>query len=321
MPFARTVLGDIAVQNLGSTNAHEHLAIRNGLITLQHPDYRLDDPQRAIEEVADFREAGGRTIVDTAPCGIGRDVETLLAVARATGVHVIASTGFHKDNYYLDSHWRFHYSVEEIATLWQAEVEEGIEVSGYEGPLVKRSAAKAGLIKVASDYQNISKQSRKAFEAAGLTHARTGAPVLTHTEVGTMILEQIRLLEDNGVAPQHVIISHADRNPDWFVHRDAAQTGAHLEYDCPGRVKYFPESTIVELLRKMFELGLGSQLLLGGDNARRSYWKAYGGGPGMAYIWRTFVPRLLREGFSEAEIRRVLVANAACAFQFAGART
>jgi phosphotriesterase-related protein len=320
MPFARTVLGDVDMESLGPTNAHEHLAICNGLIALQHPDYRLDDPQRAIEEITDFHEAGGRTVVDTAPCGIGRDPETLLAVARATGVHVIATTGFHKDSYYLDSHWRFHYSAEEIASLWQAEIEQGLELSAYEGPLIKRSTAKAGLIKVASDYQNISKHARKAFEAAGLAHSRTGAPVLTHTEVGTMMLEQVHLLDSFGVASNRVIISHADRNPDWFVHRDVAQTGAHLEYDCPGRVKYFPESTLVDLLRKMFDLGFGSQLLLGGDNARRSYWKAYGGGPGIAYILRAFVPRLLREGFSDAQIHQMLVSNAASAFRFSGVK-
>jgi predicted metal-dependent phosphotriesterase family hydrolase len=63
VPFARTVLGDIDVIDLGRTNAHEHLAIRDGLITVQHPDYRLDDPQRAIEEVRDFQEAGGQAII------------------------------------------------------------------------------------------------------------------------------------------------------------------------------------------------------------------------------------------------------------------
>jgi phosphotriesterase-related protein len=316
VPFARTVAGDIDVKDLGRTNAHEHLAIKGGLITVQHPEYRLDDTGRAIEEVQDYCNAGGRTLIDTAPCGIGRDPDTLVAISRATGAHVIASTGFHKDSYYLDSHWRFHYSAEEIATLWQAEIEVGLELSGYEGPLVKRSPARAGLIKVASDYQTISKHAQKAFEAAGLTHQATGAPVLTHSEAGTMMLDQVRLLESYGVSPRHILISHADRNPDWFIHRDVAETGARVEYDCPGRVKYFPESTVVALMRKMFDLGLGSHLLLGGDNARRSYWKAYGGGPGISYILRTFVPRLLREGFSQAQVDQILVANAASTFQF-----
>jgi predicted metal-dependent phosphotriesterase family hydrolase len=316
MSFARTVLGDVDVSTLGRTNAHEHLAISSGLITVQHPDYRLDDPERGVIEAQDFHDAGGQTIVDTTPCGAGRDAKALVAISRATGVHVIASTGFHKEGYYLDSHWRFHYSAEEIAGLWRDEIEHGVELSAYEGPHIKRSTAQAGVVKVAADYQHISKHARKAFEAAGQVHRVTGVPVLTHSEAGTVMLEQVRLLESHGIAPQHVVISHADRNPDWFVHRDVAQSGAYLEYDCPGRVKYFPESTIVALIRKMFDLGLEKHLLFGGDNARRSYWKAYGGGPGIAYILRSFVPRLLREGFTQAQIDQVLIANPSSAFQF-----
>jgi 5-phospho-D-xylono-1,4-lactonase len=219
MAFARTVLGDVDVFQLGVTNAHEHLAITCGLITMQHPDYRLNDTNLAIEEIRDFIDAGGSTIVEATPCGVGRDPGALIAISKNTGIHVIGATGVHKDSYYLDSHWRFRYSVEEIARLWQDEVETGMENSGYEGPIVSRSTARAGIVKVGSDYQNISAATRKAFEAAALVHLKTGVPILTHSELGTMMLEQIELLVSLGVSPSHVIISHGDRNPDYFLHR------------------------------------------------------------------------------------------------------
>jgi predicted metal-dependent phosphotriesterase family hydrolase len=317
MPFARTVLGDVDTNQLGVTNAHEHLAIGGGLITVQHPDYRLNDQEKAIREINDFVDSGGSTIVDCTPCGIGREPNTLINISRSTGAHVIAASGVHKESYYLDTHWRFRYSVEEIAELWQAEVEVGMELSAYEGPIINRSSACAGIVKVGSDYQNIASATRKAFEAAAFVHMRTGVPILTHSELGTMMLEQVELLQSFGVKPKHVIISHGDRNPDWFVHRDVAQTGAFIEYDCPGRVKYFPESTIVELMRKMFEISLGDHILLGGDNARRSYWKSYGGGPGVAYLLRSFLPRLKRQGFTDAQVDQVMKTNAANAFGFA----
>jgi phosphotriesterase-related protein len=66
----------------------------------------------------------------------------------------------------------------------------------------------------------------------------------------------------------------------------------------------------------MFEAGLGGHILLGGDNARRSYWKAYGGGPGMAYTLERFVPRLRAEGFTQNEIDEILIRNPAKAFAF-----
>ena len=48
MAFVRTVLGDVEASTSAITNAHEHLAITGGLILVQHPDYRLDDTERAI---------------------------------------------------------------------------------------------------------------------------------------------------------------------------------------------------------------------------------------------------------------------------------
>jgi 5-phospho-D-xylono-1,4-lactonase len=317
MAKVRTVLGDVDASTLGTTNAHEHVMIRSGLILVREPDFRLDCADKGIEELRDFRRFGGSTVVDTAPIGIGRDPDSLRLISRETGVQIVAATGFHKTKYYLDSHWRFYYSVEEIARLFVEEIELGMDQNGYEGPLVKRSEAKAGVIKVASDYQVINRATNVAIEAAAIAHLATGAPVLTHTELGTLGMQQIRLLKSHGVLPQHVILSHMDRNPDLYVHRDLALTGVFLEYDGPGRVKYFPESTLIALMRGMFEANLGDHILLGGDMARRSYWKAYGGGPGIAYTLEHFVPRLRNEGFSGEDIHQMLVANPARAFGFA----
>lgn len=316
MAKVRTVLGDIAPSDLGVTNAHEHLLTRSGLILKREPDFRLDSVEHAISEVQDFQKFGGQSLVDTAPIAIGRDPDGLIAISRATKAHIIACTGFHKSDYYLDSHWRFHYPAEKIASLLAEEIEQGMDRWSYDGPFVERSSARAGVIKVATGYQNINPEARVVFEAAAIAHRFTGAPILTHTEMGTVALEQVKLLDSWGVKPTSLVLSHVDRNPDWAVHRDVAQTGAFMEYDGAGRVKYFPESTLVELIRKMFDASLGDRILLGGDTARRSYWKAYGGGPGLAYLLEHFVPRLRREGFGNDEIDQMLVANPARAFAF-----
>ena len=314
--FVRTVAGDIDPEELGVTNAHEHIFIRNGLILVQEPDFRLDSEEAAVSELADYARFGGRAVVDTAPLAIGRDPDALLRVSASSGVHIIAATGFHKSKYYLDTHWRFHLSVDEIAALLASEIQEGMDVYGFESPQRQRSTARAGVIKVASDYQKISASSRTAIEAAAIAHGLTGAPILTHTELGTMALEQLDLLEKGGVSSRHVVLSHVDRNPDLGLHRELARRGAYLEYDGPGRIKYFPESTLLELIRGMFAAGLDSQILIGGDTARRSYWKAYGGGPGIAYTQEYFVPRMRREGFDERGIHTIFVTNPSVAFQF-----
>lgn len=316
MSFVRTVLGDIDPASLGATNAHEHLFIKDGLILVREADFRLDSVDKAIFEVNDFKSFGGRAIIDTSPLSIGRSPEGLIAVSRETGVAVVAATGFHKPHYYLDSHWRFRTSVEDTARLFAEEVQQGMDEFSFEGPVRQRSAAKAGVIKAAADYQKFTPAVLATFEAVALAHLQTGAPVLTHTEMGTLGMEQVAHLHKAGVEPRHVVLSHVDRNPDWRLHRDMAQTGAFLEYDGPGRVKYLPEGEIIDLILRMFDMGLGGQILLGGDTARRSYWKANGGGPGMAYIMECFIPRLRREGFREDQIDMLLVRNPARAFAF-----
>ena len=316
MPSVRTVTGDVEASTLGITDSHDHVMIRNGLILIREPDFRLDNVEKSMQELRDFRSFGGRTMVDAAPIGVGRDPDSLRLISVETGVQIIAATGFHKTVYYLDSHWRFHYSVEEIGKLFIDEILLGMDQNGYDGPLVKRSLAKAGVIKIASDYQVIDRATCVAIEAAAIAHRATGAPILTHTEMGTMGLEQLRLLEAHGVPPETVILSHMDRNPDLFLHSEIARTGAFLEYDGPGRVKYYPESTLIGLIRGMFEAGVGGQILLGGDVARRSYWKSYGGGPGLAYCLEHFLPRLRREGLSAAEIDQIMIDNPARAFSF-----
>ena len=86
------------------------------------------------------------------------------------------------------------------------------------------------------------------------------------------------------------------------MHEQWAKRGAFLQYDTPGRIKYQPEHLVIDLMRRMFDAGLGQNILLGGDMARRSYWKAYGGGPGFDYLLTTFTQRLTDEGFTKHEL-------------------
>ena len=101
-----------------------------------------------------------------------------------------------------------------------------------------------------------------------------------------------------------MVLIHVDCNPDLRVHIRLAERGAFLQYDTPGRTKYQPEGTTIELMRRLFDAGYGKNLLLG-DRARRSYWKAYGGGPGLDYLLTSFTRRLLEECFSEEEVRSI----------------
>lgn len=311
MATVETTLGTVPVAQLGRVNAHDHVILEGGVTTVNEPDFRLDNVDKAVEELERWRTVGGGAVVDTQPFGCGRNADKLIRVSEATKTPIIVSTGFQHRKFYLPDHWQYRYDEAVIYELLLAEVVEGVDGNGYDGPVLRRLPVKAGAIKVAGDYNYVNDNMQRLIRAVGRVHRETGAPVFAHTEQGTASEELLDLLEAAGVAPSRVMLSHIDRNPDFYLHRRLAQRGAYLQYDTPSRTKYQPEYLVVDLMRRLFDAGLGEQILLGGDMARRSYWKAYGGGPGFDYLLRIFTPRLREEGFTDAEIEQIWVRNPA----------
>jgi phosphotriesterase-related protein len=158
---------------------------------------------------------------------------------------------------------------------------------------------------VAGLYNVVDPNMKKLIRVVGRVHQRTGTPVFAHTERGFEPFELIDLLTAAGVPPQCISICHMDRNPDFYLHKKIAARGVFLQYDTPSRFKYQPECRVVELMRQMIDAGFGDRLMLGGDFARRSYLKSYGGGPGYDYLLTWFTPRLREEGFSQAELHTI----------------
>jgi phosphotriesterase-related protein len=264
-------------------------------------------------------KAGGKAAVELTCLGVGRNARKMQEVARKTGFHIIASTGFHRPQFYIDSHWRFFYEVDQIARIFIEEIQHGMDQNQYGGPVIDRTEARAGVIKIATGYFVMKPEDERVIHAAAIAQVETGIPIFTHTEEGTLGLEQVQMLVSCGVDPAHITVGHYDRNPDFWLHHELAATGCFLQYDTPSRRKYFPESTFVELLRKMVDAGHGKQILWGGDLARQSYQRAYGGAPGLQYILDSFIPRLRSEGFSEEVVADIFVNNPARALSFESA--
>ena len=130
--------------------------------------------------------------------------------------------------------------------------------------------------------------------------------------MGRAIVEHLGGL---GVPAGSVILAHLDRNPDAGEHAETAAAGAWLQLDGPGRTKYWPDSTILELIAGLAGRGHAGRLLLGGDTGRSTMLRAYGGGPGMDYLFARFRPRLERELGADLG-RQIFVENPARAFAF-----
>ena len=290
-----TVLGPVPASKLGVTDAHDHLFLRSPAL----PGQDFDDVDKAVEEVTG---AGLETIVEVTPIGLGRNPAGMREVSERTGVHIIAATGYHRDAHYPDGHWVRTATVEHLADRILADLRDGME----------GDAARAGLIKAGASYQHVSADEERRLIAAAMGSKAMGAAILVHTEIGTCGHEIVDLLLRQGVAPDRIILAHLDRNPDLELHREIAERGVWLEYDTPGRIKYRPDSQLLDLI----EAGRQDRMLLGLDLGQRDYFRAYGGGPGLGYLVSVFVPRL-RKRVGERVVQQILVDNPARAFAMA----
>ena len=106
------------------------------------------------------------------PPNVGRDVKRMVAIAEQLKgkLNIIMATGFHKAAFYdKGSSWLAQVPVNEIVPMLVAEIEEGMDLYNYSGPVVKRGKAKAGIIKAGTGYAAIDRLELKALEAVAIT--------------------------------------------------------------------------------------------------------------------------------------------------------
>jgi predicted metal-dependent phosphotriesterase family hydrolase len=302
MAFVRTVAGDIPAEDLGITYSHEHLLWRPPApFSEADPDLRFDSTKAAIAEVGHFRQAGGGAIVEMSTPEVGRSPQGLRHISKSTGVHIVAATGHHKAKF--SAGVVQGQSEMEIAQVMIGEIQEGMD----------GTPVRAGVIKIASSAERITDSEAKVIRAAGAAHRATGAPVSTHTEMGSQALEQVQQLRMAGVPPERMLIGHLDHRLDRDYHLAIARTGVRLGYDQIGKEKYAPDSERIELIMALLAAGYGEQIMLSGDQARKSNWPSYGFGcgPGLTYILWAFVPMMLRAGISHDQVEGMLARNPA----------
>ena len=302
MPFVRTVMSDIDPGELGPTYCHEHLLTSPGRgVTQGSDDLVLDDPAKAARELADFGAAGGAGLVEATAPEFGRDPVGLRALSQQTGLHIIATTG-----HVAEAYWRGvldldHVSDDEMTENFVRELVEGVGATGV----------RAGIIKAGSSLNQITPTERRVLRPAAAAQRATGASITTHTTAGTQAMDQVAVLEAAGANLARVCIGHVDRRLVWDEHLELVRTGVYLGYDQISKDKYEPDHRRAEFIARLCEAGFGDRICLSGDLARRSYLRAWGGGPGYAYILEGFMALLATVGLDAHERRRLLVENPA----------
>lgn len=319
MAGIRTVLGDIPPSELGVCDFHEHLIRSSGPELAINPWYTMDSIPAATAELEDWVRAGGRSLVCMDPIGCGRDVPKMLQIAEAFRgkAHLVMITGFHKGSLYDNrGHWSRICPQKDVVDMIVKEVTEGMDIYSYAGPIVERCSAKAGLIKAGTSLRHISAFEVNLLTIAARAQAECGAPISTHTDMGTMGPETAQILKDQGADLTKCVICHTNKIIDPYYHKKMLDTGINLAFEGPDRYEWGTDLQIAENILKLVEMGYEDQILLSMDAGRSTFQKYYMEeegkiAHGFAYLLTDFVPLLLQIGVSQQAVDKMLIHNAA----------
>ena len=280
------------------TYSHEHTIIDlSG--PKKDPDCRVDDFGRVVEEYRGLWERGVRTVVDVTNRGMGRNVPYVGKVAAASGLKILSSTGYYKEPFLPEEVYRLE--EKELAKILKDELLTGIGGTSVKASVIGEIGTGKGAIQPVEE---------KVFRAASRAHAETGAPIVTHTTLGSLGLEQISIFKSMGVDLSRVVLSHIDLSGDLDYMKRLLDAGVNIAFDTIGKIKYQPDTLRAQWLSRLCREGYSSQIVMSMDITRKSHYKA-NGGPGYAYLLDTFVPALQKRGVDGRCLKAMLCDNPA----------
>lgn len=288
-----TVTGPIPPSELGRVLPHEHLRV--GDDSQYSPDVEL-----LSQELRIGAAAGVGTMVELSNVSLKRNVSLWRRVSIASGVRVVASTGFYRDPY-LDVEWFDRNPVEHLADTMINDIEEGIDGTGI----------RAGIIgEIGADRWYISATEERSFRAAARAQRATGVPISTHATRWPVGRAQLDLLEECGVDLTRVVVGHCDSVPDPEFHLSVASRGAFVEFD----ILFLSSQSVHDTQRtvsyvvNMAKHGFIDKVLISHDICMRESCASQGG-CGWGYAFGEFFPLLRKAGIGEEELNMISTEN------------
>ena len=332
----RTVLGEIPAAELGTTLVHEHLLVdircnwrpdddpaiafrpvtpeRLGRVRASpfacRDNLVVDEPHVLAEELKRYRAAGGHTIVDATPPGLGRDARVLEWLAAESGVNIVAGCGFYVEATHPAGLHRW--PVEDIAAEMIRDLTEGMDGTGIRAGVIGEMGVTGYPMEPAE---------RKVLRAAAMAQQEVGCAIIAHSAAGPdSPLEVIEVLSVAGADMSKVVQSHLDDRfrSDIDRYRRAVEVGAGLGLDTFGRELYYAmrktwlpsDEDRMDALVMLIESGMADRVFPAQDICFKHELAAYGG-HGYDHFLRYIVPRLEARGVSEADLDTLLRKNPA----------
>ena len=283
-----TVTGPVDVDELGFTLMHEHIFLdlmRDAWIFANV----LNDIELADVELGRLVAAGGGTIVDLTSGGLREHDKHLLydenmnhithaiAVRNASeksGVKVILGTGWYHENYYEPRLWKM--TTDALADEIVHEIEVGIDGTDV----------RAGHIgEIGANYNWLSAIEERVLRAAARAQIHTNVGLTTHSVLGVGGLEQLDVLEQEGVDLRRVVAGHSGWQPFAAYHDAIARRGASVSFDrmsSLNTISDFHRERILGFIKELINNGHIEQIVLAHDVCYATDLATNGGG---GYDW------------------------------------
>jgi phosphotriesterase-related protein len=300
-----SVNGKMPTSEMGTTLIHEHILVDFvGADSVGYHRWNRDSViARVLPFFVDAKERGVDTFIDCTPAYLGRDPWLLKELSELSGLTILTNTGYYGavESKYLPEH-AFTETAEQLAARWIDEFQNGIEESGVRPGLIK--------ISVNSDVP-LSLVDQKLVRAAALTHLATGLTIASHTGPALPALEEIALLEAEGVDPSAFIWVHAQVETDFTYYNKAYDLGAWISLD---GVVWDVEEHLKRLIYCK-KNGLLDKVLISHDAGWYSPGELNGGNfKAFTAIFDELIPLLKQNDFSEKDMDQLLRINPARAF-------
>lgn len=270
---------------------HEHVFV--DLRTWDQPGYAQADEADVVRlmapEIEAIKARGVTALVECSTVGVGRRADLDRAVSEATGFPIVVPTGIYREPWVPP--FAYGASEEALAEWMIGELEGEIESSGVQ----------AGWIKVSAGDDGITDVEAKILRAAARAGRRTNAIIGSHTIRGSVVLDQLAIIEKAGYTAERFISIHTQAEADFDMHLAVARRGAWIEYDGIGG--WGEDETYVENINRVLDAGFGSRLLLSHDRGWYDPAEPDGGTPKpYTYLGDAFLPKLAASGIDAATI-------------------
>ena len=317
MTKIRTVLGDVAPQELEVILPHEHCIESYPGADWDHGaaydrEKLLSEITEELKNASALHGIGG--LVDVTPVDWGRDIEFLAELSRRSGLHIVACTGFYKEGMGLPYYWQLR-DIDELQEFFSREITEGVLDTNI----------RCGAIKIATGEDRITPAEERVLRAAGRVQKKIGVAITSHTDAEgwaalNVGVKQLDLLEAEGVDPSRVVIGHASLTSNLEYLTEVLKRGASLGFDTIGMNWSFPDEMIAPLIGALVSKGYTDQLTLSLDRVplykERSAKDPKGDSVDFSYLHREFIPRLMKYGVTEENILRMTRDNPQRIFSF-----